>query len=146
MTAENSAPKQRGKPFRKGSSGNPSGKPKGARNHATRVVLDLLDGEAEALTRKAVEKALQGDGAALRLCLERLAPPAKDRPISLALPPITTPDDMVKVMATVVTAMANADITPCEAAAVSGVVEAYRKAVETVEIERRLTALEAKAK
>ena len=146
MTTENSAPKQRGRPFPKGSSGNPSGKPKGARNHATRVVLDLLDGEAEAITRRAITKALEGDSAALRLCLERLAPPAKDRPISFAAPPLATPDDMVKIMAALVTAMGNAEITPCEAAAVAGIVEIYRKAVETVEIERRLTALEERTK
>ena len=52
--------------YKPGQSGNPKGKPKGALNHATRTVLELLDGEAEALTRKAVEKALEGDGVALR--------------------------------------------------------------------------------
>ena len=53
--------------------GNP-GKPKGARHRATLAVAALLDGEAEALTRKAVDMALAGDRAAMRLCLERLAP------------------------------------------------------------------------
>ncbi len=51
------------------------GKPKGARHRATLAALELLDGEAEALTRKAVELALEGDTTALRLCLERMAPP-----------------------------------------------------------------------
>jgi hypothetical protein len=46
----------------------------------------LLEGEAKALTRKAIELGLAGDTTALRLCLERLVPPRKDRPISLDLP------------------------------------------------------------
>jgi hypothetical protein len=61
--------------FRKGRSGNPKGRPAGARNKATQSAELLLDGEAEALTRRAVELALAGDGMALRLCLERIIPP-----------------------------------------------------------------------
>lgn len=64
------------------------GKPKGARDKATLAVLKLLDGEAEALTRKAVELALAGDTTALRLCLERIAPPRKDAPVKVELPDI----------------------------------------------------------
>jgi len=48
--AENAAGKQRGRPFRKGRSGNPSGKAKGTRHKAT--IQALLEGEAEVLTRK----------------------------------------------------------------------------------------------
>jgi hypothetical protein len=55
--AGNTAGKQRGKPFRKGQSGNPDGRPKGARNATTIAVETLLDGEAETLTRKAIEMA-----------------------------------------------------------------------------------------
>jgi hypothetical protein len=60
--------------------GNP-GRPHGTRNKATRAALALLDGEAEALTRQAVTMALAGDGVALRLCLERIAPPRRDAPL-----------------------------------------------------------------
>lgn len=142
--AENSARVQRGKPFQPGRSGNPAGKPKGCRHHATRAVLALLDGEADALTRKAVEMALGGDTTALRLCLERLAPPAKDRPIAVSLPDLEGAEDASKAMAAVVSAMASGDITPSEAAAVAGVVETYRRTVETCDIERRLAELEAR--
>src|SRR5687768_6523834 len=57
--------------------GNP-GRPKGCRNRATLAALALLEGEAEALARKAVELALAGDTVALRLVLDRLLP--KGRP------------------------------------------------------------------
>ncbi len=71
------------------------GKPRGARPKVTRAVEELLEGEHEALTRKAIEKALEGDMAALRLCLERIAPPRKDAPVSVALPPVKSAADAV---------------------------------------------------
>jgi hypothetical protein len=69
--------------FTKGTSGNPGGRPPGSRNRATLLMETLLEGEAEQLTRKAIELALAGDLNALRLCLDRLLPPSKDRLISL---------------------------------------------------------------
>src|SRR5271157_4710105 len=90
--AVNTAKKQRGpgRPFERGVSSNPAGKPLGALSRTTIAVQDLLDGEAERLTRKCVELALQGDSTALRLCMERLAPPPKDRPINFPMPPAST--------------------------------------------------------
>jgi hypothetical protein len=48
-SAEQSARKQRGRPFEPGQSGNPNGRPKGARNLVTRAVEALIDGQGEAL-------------------------------------------------------------------------------------------------
>ena len=77
--AENLERKQRGKgrPFKPGESGNPSGKPPGAKNRATRLAQTLLDGEEEALVRKVIELAKGGDMQALKVCLDRLGPPQK---------------------------------------------------------------------
>jgi len=141
--AENSAPKHSGQ-WAKGVSGNPKGKPKGARHRATQLVMTLLDGEAKALTRRAIALALGGDVVALRLCLERLAPAMKDAPVTIDLPPLTSAEDAARAMAAVVGQMATGEITPGEAAAVAGVIEAYRRTLETGEIEARLAALEAK--
>src|SRR5215469_6310208 len=69
--------------FQKGQSGNPKGRPPGVRNKATEAAEMLLDGEAEALTRRAVERALEGDATALRLCLERIIPPRRGRAVRL---------------------------------------------------------------
>src|SRR6516225_9807088 len=78
MAADNFLQKQqmrRGRPFEKGRSGNPAGRPRGSRNRSTLAAQLLLQGEAEALTRKAVELALGGDPTALRLCLSHCAAP-----------------------------------------------------------------------
>jgi hypothetical protein len=48
-------------PFQPGQSGNRAGKRKGTRNKVTLAVEALLDGEAETLTRKAIELAKAGD-------------------------------------------------------------------------------------
>ena len=52
MTAAKTAGKQRGRPFKKGKSGNPKGRPEGSRNNATILAQNLLDGQAEALWLK----------------------------------------------------------------------------------------------
>lgn len=69
--------KQGGHRFRKGVSGNPKGRPKGARNKTTTMAEALLEGQAEALVQKLVSMALEGNITALRLCLERLIPPKR---------------------------------------------------------------------
>lgn len=85
--AENTEKKQGGK-FQKGQSGNPNGRPKGSLNKATLACQDLIDDEAENITRKAVELALDGNMMALKLCLERIVPPRKERPVNVHLPAI----------------------------------------------------------
>src|SRR5207248_1837063 len=81
IMAEITAGKQRGRPFRRGESGNSAGRPVGARHKATVAAETLLDGEAEGLTRKVLEMALAGDNVAMRLCLERILPPRRERPV-----------------------------------------------------------------
>jgi len=129
--------------FVKGQSGNPAGKPQGCRNHATRTAETLLDGEAEALTRKAVTLALGGDALALRLCLDRVIAPRRDRPVQFALPPITDVADVAKAMTAITAAVAEGAITPGEGAEVAKVVDALVRAIEASDFDRRLTALEA---
>jgi hypothetical protein len=128
--------------FKPGQSGNPAGRPAGSRNKATLALEALFDGEGEAISRKAIEKALEGDTTALRLCLERIYPPRKSRPVALELPAIETAEDVAKAHGTVIAAMAVGDITPDEATAVAGVLEAKRRSIETCELEARMTALE----
>lgn len=120
------------------------GKPRGARHKATQAVLAMLDGEAEALTRKAIDMALQGDGSALRLCLERLAPPRKDAPLRFDLPPMEGAQSAASTMGAILASVASGDLTPTQASGLAGLVEGYRKALETTELEARLKALEEK--
>jgi hypothetical protein len=124
MHTENTRQIQRGRPFQPGRSGNPGGRPKGARNRATIAAETLLEGEAQALTRKAVELAKGGDTMALKLCLERILPPRKDRLVSFELPPIVSADDAAKAVGAVLDAVAAGQITPSEAVTVAGLIDA----------------------
>ena len=121
--------------------GNP-GKPRGARHRATQAALALIDGEGEALTRKAIEMALAGDTVALRLCLERLAPPRKDAPVRFELPPMQGAENAAAAMGAILASVASGDLTPSEATSLAGLVDVYRKTLETTELETRLRALE----
>ena len=122
--------------------GNP-GKPKGARHKTTLAIEQLLDGEAETITRKAIEEAKAGNMAAIKLCLDHLAPPRKDRAISFDMPNMETAADAVCVMGGVIEAVANGEMTPSEGQAVAALVETFRRTIATGEHEQRLAALEA---
>lgn len=122
--------------------GNP-GKPKGSRNRATQAVEQMLQGQVEELTQSAIDKALEGDTTALRLCLERIAPARKDAPVSFNLPPIETAQDASEAAQAVIRAVSKGEVTPLEGATVMGLVEQFRRVLETTELEKRITALEA---
>ena len=133
----------RGRPFEKGRSGNPLGRRVGCRNKTTIAAAALLAGEAEALTRTAVELALIGDPTALRLCLERILPPCRDRMVKFALPPIESAADIAAAMKAVTAALAGGVISPGEAATIAAVVDTFVRAIETSDFERRLQLVEA---
>jgi hypothetical protein len=140
---ENTARKQKPQAFKPGQSGNPQGRPQGSRNKTTLALEALLDGEAEAITRKAVEMALMGDATAMRLVMDRIMPPRRERPIMFALPKLETAGDAVKATAVLAEAVANGDITPGEAGELSKLVDGFTKAVELHEIQQHLDKLEA---
>ncbi|MCJ2023942.1 DUF5681 domain-containing protein [Methylobacterium sp. J-067] len=131
-----------GRPFQQGQSGNPNGRPRGSRNRSTQALEAILDGEAEALTRRAIEMALEGDGPAMRMCLDRLMPVRKDRPITFTLPEIETAADLTKATRALMQGVADGEITPSEAAELSKLVDAHVKAIEAVDFATRLAALE----
>jgi hypothetical protein len=136
--ARKSAGNTRGKPFAPGN----GGKPKGARHKVTLAIEALLDGEADALTRKAIDLAKAGDMQALKLCMDRLAPPRKDRSIAFDLPPIEAVDDLPKATRAIMDAVSVGDITPSEAAELGKLVDAHVRAIEVSDISKRLEALE----
>ena len=139
---ENTDQKQPKGQFRKGESGNPAGRPKGARNAATLAAEALLDGESETLTRKAIELAFEGDVIALRLCLERIIPPRKSRPVSIDLPTLENPSDVLAALSVVTAAVGSGDLTPDEGQAVASLLEQNRRAQELVTLEERLDEIE----
>ena len=112
---ENTGGKQGNGRFAQGVSGNPRGRPRGSRNKASLLAEALLDGDAEALVRTAIELAKKGDGVALRLCLERLLPVKRERAITIDLPPINSAADAKDAMAAIIASAARGELSPSEA-------------------------------
>jgi len=75
----------------------------------------LLDGEATAISRKAVELALNGDTTAIRLVLDRILPPRRERPIRFDLPLLKEPADAVSALAAITVGVSSGELTPGEA-------------------------------
>lgn len=123
--------------FAEGSSGNPTGRQRGSKNRATLAAQSLLEGQAEALTNKAVELALGGDVAALRLCFSRIAAPRRDPAVQFELPPLDTAGDVAGATAALAAAAADGVITPGEAFALSRVIDTLLRAIAAREAERR---------
>ncbi|CAN1555022.1 hypothetical protein MCEREM21A_02355 [Sphingomonadaceae bacterium] len=117
------------------------GKPSGARNKATQAALALLEGEAEALARKAVEMALMGDTVALKLCMDRIAPPRKDAAVTFDLPPLKDSSVAPDAARAVLEAVAEGNITPGEAETILKLVVAWRDAQERLESRRENEAI-----
>ena len=128
--------------FKPGKSGNPAGKPRGARNKTTIAMEKLLDDDAETITKKAIELAKGGDMTALRLCLDRIIPPRKDRPVSFNMPEIKTPSDALVAATAIIRAVADGDLTPSEAAELNKTVDSFARVAETADLAERIKRLE----
>ena len=129
--------------FKKGESGNPQGRPVGTRNKTTWAALSLIEDEGEQLARKAVELALDGDLPALKLCMDRLLPPAKERPLeAFSLPQLNDQRSVLEALDTIANKLSQGELLPAEATSICKVLEQYRKHFETTELSERLETLE----
>ena len=125
-----------------GHSGNPAGKPRGSRHRATQAALELLEAETEAITRVAIENALSGDMAAVKLIFERLIPVAKDTPVQFEAPKLESAGDLPGAVAAILEAVSTGNITISDGARLAGMLRDMAAALEAHEFERRLTELE----
>jgi hypothetical protein len=128
--------------FKPGQSGNPNGRPKGSKNKKTLALETLLEGEAEALTRKCVEMAKGGDTTALRLCMERIYPVRKGSPIEIDIPKINNAHDIPVAISAIIKSVATANISAEEGEVIMKLFDAERRAFETDELAKKIKSLE----
>jgi hypothetical protein len=138
--AKYQVPSKRGRPFEKG---NP-GRPRGAKNRRSVVAAALLAGEEDALIRRAVELAIDGDVPMLKFLLTRILP--RERPVNLDLPQMEFADDAVEALGAITQAIAEGRISPSEGAALATVVNSYARAIDIADVVKRLEALEREAR
>lgn len=128
--------------FQKGRSGNPGGSRQGRRNRATIIAQQMIDGRGEALINRCIEMAEAGDPTAMRLIMERLVPPRRDRPVKIDLPEIRSSRDALAATSSITKAVALGEITPSEAKQLSELVDTATRALEIHELVERVENLE----
>lgn len=139
MATKRPAPKTAFKP---GTSGNPAGKPAGTRSKATQLLTAMMEGGAQKITQAVIEAAQGGDLMAAKIILDRVMPPAKERPVHVDLPDTSTSEGVSAAQNAILQAVATGELLPGEASTLSTIVEAKRRAIETQELADRITQLE----
>ena len=142
---ENTGKIQEKTKFQKGQSGNPNGRPQGARNKASLMAEQLFIDDIQGICESVVSQAKSGNMQAAKIILDRLFPASKDRPISIELPTITTSYDILKAIGAIAQAVAHGEISPLEGEALAKIIDIHAKAVELYEFEKRLSQLEEQA-
>ena len=106
----------------------------------------LIDDASEALTRKLIEKALEGDTGALRVCFEWLLSPQRNCTVAFALPPIASTADARSASSAVLEACGNGRLTPREASIIMGLIATHVRTIGAADVEARVSVLEAEKK
>lgn len=141
-SSDNNAQRTRGRPFQPG---NP-GRPKGARNKLNVLMDEMRLENGKAVADAMIQKAKDGDVSAAKLLMDRWFPAQRSRTVSVDLPEIKTVADLVPAHDALMSAVADEQITPDEASTLAGILESRRRAIETTELEQRISALESKQK
>ena len=119
------------------------GRPVGSRNSASISVENLFLDEAEQLTRRCIELALQDQPSlpALKLAIERICPVRKDSPINVDLPAITDISSASEFTSALLEKVTVGELTPSQAELLSRIAEKATRAQQLVEIEMKLEEL-----
>jgi uncharacterized protein DUF5681 len=128
--------------FQQGESGNPAGRPRGARNKRTLAVESMFDRDATAIIDELIKLAKDGDVKAIRLCIDRIFPRPRGRPVAFDLPPMTTTTDAITAMGAVVQAIGDGELSAEEGADLAKVVAGFSQTVATADMEQRLRRIE----
>lgn len=120
------------------------GRPAGSRNKVTLAAENMFEGEAEALSRQCIELALNGNIAALKICIDRISPVKKSVPIRLpGLPEVESVSDASLLTGYLLTAVSEGRLSPLDAEVVSRSAERHLRALQVGDLEQRLSELEA---
>jgi hypothetical protein len=129
--------------FQPGQSGNPAGRPRGVRNKRTVIAQQMLDEHAADVTQGAIDLAKAGDRVALRVCMDRIAPPLRHRLLDFDLPELTSAADAVVAAKAIIQGAAKGELTVPEANGLMRLVRTFVLLLAAAAREKRLAHREA---
>jgi hypothetical protein len=128
--------------YQPGQSGNPAGRAVGSRNKKTIAMEEAFFAQADALVQNVVKRAMAGEPAAMRLCMERVLPVGRGRPLPIDLPTVRSADDAQAAAAVITGALKQGAISAREAVDLLRVVEGLTRLAGAVEIVRKIARAE----
>ena len=137
--ASNSGKFEKGNTFSKG-------RPAGSRNKVSIASINLLKDEEKALSRTAIDSALNGNTQMLQFCLSRLLPPPpKDTPVRLSgMPVCNDVKSSVALSSFILKQLSMGKLSPTQAHLISGIVEKHLRCLQLTDVEQRLEEIEAR--
>jgi hypothetical protein len=111
----------------------------------TLLAQEMLQSQAPEIVNKCLELALQGDTAALRLCLERVAPVRSKRPVNLGSLPMSTVAELSQASDIVLRKVVSGQLTILEARGMAQLIADRRKVLLIEEEKKRFLKMQAQA-
>ena len=127
--------------YKPGASGNPAGRPKGAKNKATFLAEEAME-EVSAVVEKLVERALAGSTGAIRQFLDRTMPMPRGCS-RFELPDMRGPRGIADAQEALIIAVAAGEVPPRDAERVMNLLVTFRKMLQNEATEARYAALDA---
>ena len=125
--------------FKPGQSGNPKGKPKGAKDKRT-AYRELFENDSEDLIKKVIELAKAGDTTCLKMCIDRIVSPYRARDQVITLDDIS--GTLTEKGEKIIEAMGNGELSPSDTASMLTALAAQVKIVEVDKLIKRIEKLE----
>ena len=126
----------------KGVSGNPAGRPKRKYTENEIRAQNQLKEYAPMITDAVLHRVFNGNWDAIKLCFDRIHPPAKENSLSIDLPLVNSAQSALDALSYIVDCAASGGITLSEAERLTAMVNKYLEHAHLPQLQKRLDKME----